>query len=275
VEDNELNRDLAGELLADLGISTTMAADGREGVNRVLTEPFDLVLMDIQMPVMDGLAASRLIRTDQRFLKLPIIAMTAHAMMGDQKQSLDAGMNDHLTKPINPSTLTKALLKWMPARPVENARPNLPITGGVQADSSMPDELPPFDIQAVLKRTNGKPKLVRKMMRSFCHQFAHAGTDFRQLIDEGKREEAGRLAHTLKGVARTLEACALGDAAFAVENAIRFGNAPALEPLIERMEKLLAPAIIAAASLDTSVAIPEGAGPPSGTMVGTYVPNGD
>jgi PAS domain S-box-containing protein len=115
VEDIELNRDLVGELLADLGISVTMAVDGREGVDRARAETFDLILMDIQMPVMDGLTATRLIRGDRRFLNLPIIAMTAQAMAGDDKKSLDAGMNDHLTKPINPDRLRKTLIKWMPA----------------------------------------------------------------------------------------------------------------------------------------------------------------
>jgi signal transduction histidine kinase/CheY-like chemotaxis protein len=114
VEDVELNRDLAGELLSDLGISVTTAVDGREAVDYALAEQFDLVLMDIQMPVMDGLAATRLIRADWRFSKLPIVAMTAHAMVGDYKKSLAAGMNDHLTKPINPDMLTKVLLKWIP-----------------------------------------------------------------------------------------------------------------------------------------------------------------
>jgi two-component system, sensor histidine kinase and response regulator len=249
VEDNELNRDLAGELLADLGISVTMAFNGREGVDRVLSEPFDLVLMDIQMPVMDGLAASRLIRSDQRFLNLPIIAMTAHAMKGDKKQSLDAGMNDHLTKPINPETLTKALLKWMPVKP-EQSIATVPKTEAVQGDSYLPEKLAPFDIQAVLRRTNGKPRLVRKLMLSFCNQYAHAGSDLRELIGAGKTEEAQRFAHTLKGIARTLEAAELGNAAFAVETALRLGDAPYAEPLIEHMEKMLAPAIIAAASLE-------------------------
>jgi two-component system sensor histidine kinase/response regulator len=242
VEDNELNRDLAEELLGDLGISVTMAVNGREGVDHVLAETFDLVLMDIQMPVMDGLAATRLIRADQRFLKLPIIAMTAHAMIGDFKKSLDAGMNDHLTKPINPNTLTKALLKWMPGKP---------------DDLSIPAVLAPFDIQAALRRTNGKPKLLRKMMLSFCNQYAHAATDLRQLIHEGKREEAERLAHSLKGIARTLEATGLGEAAFAVEKALRSGDAPDVESLVGSMEKMLIPAIKAAASLDTRVAAPE------------------
>jgi HPt (histidine-containing phosphotransfer) domain-containing protein len=122
---------------------------------------------------------------------------------------------------------------------------------------------------------NGKPRLVRKMMLSFRNQYAHAGTDLRQLLDEGKRDEAERFAHTLKGIARTLEAAELGEAAFAVENAIRSGGEPNVEPLVESMERMLAPAIIAAASLDASVAIPEGAGPSSETMVGSHVRDGD
>src|SRR6202043_1588965 len=91
--------------------------------DQVLTQAFDLVLMDIQMPVMDGLAATRLIRSDQRFCGLPIIAMTAHAMRGDRERSLDAGMNDHLTKPINPNTLAAMLARWMPAKPSSAPEP--------------------------------------------------------------------------------------------------------------------------------------------------------
>ncbi len=117
VEDNEINRDLASELLSGLGMQTAVAVDGRQGVNQVLAQAFDLVLMDIQMPVMDGLAATRLIRSDARFQDLPIIAMTAHAMRGDRERSLDAGMNDHLTKPINPATLSAVLSRWMPGPP--------------------------------------------------------------------------------------------------------------------------------------------------------------
>jgi PAS domain S-box-containing protein len=125
VEDNDINRDLASELLGDLGIRTAIAINGRQGVDQVLAEAFDLVLMDIQMPVLDGLAATRLIRSDARFHDLPIIAMTAHAMRGDRERSLDAGMNDHLTKPINPATLSAILSRWMPARAVDPAAPGV------------------------------------------------------------------------------------------------------------------------------------------------------
>jgi len=119
VEDNEINRDVASELLSDLGIRVAVAVNGREGVDQVLAEAFDLVLMDIQMPVMDGLTATRLIRSDARFHQLPIIAMTAHTMSGDRERSLEAGMNDHLTKPINPDTLAAMLFRWMPVNPRE------------------------------------------------------------------------------------------------------------------------------------------------------------
>ncbi len=109
-----MNRFLATELLSDLGIHVSIAINGRECVDRVHAEAFDLVLMDIQMPVMDGLAATKLLRAESRFQSLPIIAMTAHAMSGDRERSLEGGMNDHLTKPINPQALTEILVRWMP-----------------------------------------------------------------------------------------------------------------------------------------------------------------
>ncbi|MGC2399579.1 MAG: response regulator [Acidobacteriaceae bacterium] len=118
VEDNEINRDLASELLGNLGIRVALAGNGREGLNQMLTHAFDLVLMDIQMPVMDGLTATKLIRAETRFQDLRIIAMTAHTMNGDRERSIDAGMNDHLTKPIDPDALSAILSRWMPPEPV-------------------------------------------------------------------------------------------------------------------------------------------------------------
>jgi PAS domain S-box-containing protein len=114
VEDNEINLMVATELLSDLGIVVNVATNGQDAVDRIKAEPFDLVLMDIQMPVMDGLTATSLIRIDPRFRELPILAMTAHAMTGDRDKSIEAGMNDHLTKPIMPAKLTEMLLQWIP-----------------------------------------------------------------------------------------------------------------------------------------------------------------
>jgi two-component system sensor histidine kinase/response regulator len=250
VEDNEINQDLASELLGDLGIRVAIADNGRAGVDQVCTEAFDLVLMDIQMPVMDGLTATKLIRSKERFRQLPIIAMTAHAMRGDRERSLDAGMNDHLTKPINPESLTATLLRWIPAqaaRPCERAGDA--VNPGWSAEE-LPAQLPPFDIQAALARTNGKTKLLRKMLRGFCEQYTHAAFDLRVQFREGRVEEAHRLAHSLKGIAATLEARELAEAAGALAQALREGQMEGLGARITTLEEALVPAITAASSLD-------------------------
>ncbi|HEY8272578.1 MAG TPA: PAS domain-containing protein [Pseudobdellovibrionaceae bacterium] len=127
VEDNAINRELGIELLSTLGCVTEVAINGREGLRRVLIESFDLVLMDIQMPEMDGLTATRLIRADERFSKLPIVALTANAMTSDKENCLAAGMNDFLTKPIDSAKLAAVLNQWL----------------------GHPDPLTPFDIQAL------------------------------------------------------------------------------------------------------------------------------
>ena len=113
VEDNEINQILAGELLNMEGFVVDMAGDGREALARLEEHAYALVLMDIQMPEMDGLTAARLIRRDPKYRDLPILAMTAHAMAGDREQSIAAGMNDHVTKPIDPALLYAALVKWI------------------------------------------------------------------------------------------------------------------------------------------------------------------
>jgi PAS domain S-box-containing protein len=254
VEDNEVNRFLAEELLADLGIHVTTAVNGRQGVERVKAEPFDLVLMDIQMPIMDGMTATKLIRADSRFQSLPIVAMTAHAMSGDRERSLEAGMNDHLTKPINPKVLEETLLQWMPARRAPQATIHTQSTLAAASADDLPEQLPPFNMPAALARANGKPNLLRKMLLSFREQFKSAPSELRQQIAEGKTEEAGRLAHSLKGVAAALEAKELSNAAASIENAIRDGVMENLKALIETMEAALEPAIAAAGSLDRRVA---------------------
>ena len=175
--------------------------------------------------------------------------MTAHAMRGDRERSLDAGMNDHLTKPINPDTLTATLLRWMPTQPV-TARDWAvnPVTPATSAEE-FPAQLPPFDIPAALARTNGKPQLLRKMLRGFSEQYKAAPTDLRAQLREGRMEEAYRLAHSLKGVAATLEARELAEAAAALGHALTERRMEDLSSLIRTLEEALDPAIAAAYSL--------------------------
>jgi PAS domain S-box-containing protein len=257
VEDNYINRRVAAELLIDLGIQVTSAVNGREAMDRIEAEPFDLVLMDIQMPVMDGLTATKLVRANERFHSLPIIAMTAHAMSGDRERSLFAGMSDHLTKPINPERLTAALIHWMPTEPA--ARPkdqsSAPELGLVEEDG-VPGQLLPFDIQAALMRTNGKPHLLRELLFSFREQYENAALSLLELLREGKTDEAERLAHSLKSVAATLEARDLAQSAAAIEEALRAGRTGDLDSLIATMGKALDPAMVAVSSLVLAPAIP-------------------
>jgi PAS domain S-box-containing protein len=129
VEDNEINQQVAKEILEGAGLIVALANDGQEGINAVKESNYDVVLMDIQMPVMDGLTATREIRKDNRFKELPIIAMTAHAMAGDEEKSLEAGMNDHVAKPIDPDKLFSTLQKWIKPseKRVQVQKPEIPV----------------------------------------------------------------------------------------------------------------------------------------------------
>jgi two-component system, sensor histidine kinase and response regulator len=269
VDDNDFNCDIAGEVLAELGISFTVATNGRAAVDLVAAQAFDLVLMDIQMPVMDGLTATKLIRADARFRDLPILAMTAHAMSGDREKSLNAGLNDHITKPISFDELTKSLLQWMPARP---ARPSeeTPSPLPSAAQDGIPDQLPPFDIPAALLRNHGNPKLIRKLLLAFHDRYANAIFELKRFLDEGKTEEAQRLVHSLKSLAAALEAADLTEAAFAVEMALRSRLSKDLSTHIDMLDRALAPAIAAASSIvplhaePSAVELAGGAGTPIG-----------
>jgi PAS domain S-box-containing protein len=252
VEDNELNRDLATELLGDLGITVAIAVNGRDGADRIASELFDLVLMDIQMPVLDGLAATRLIREDHRFRNLPIIATTAHAMGGDRERSLRAGLNDHLTKPIDPKQLTKALVRWLPRKPPQRQTAmDLPAEPA-ESDVALPEHLPPFDIRRALVRANSNPKLLRKLMRGFAQHYTDVGEHLRDHLAEERFTDAERMAHSLKSVAAMLEAQALAAAASALEQALRVGQLEHAQALIHALEGELKPAMDAARSLDAS-----------------------
>lgn len=250
VEDNEVNRDLAKQLLSDLGVHVTIALNGRACIERVNAERFDLVMMDLQMPLMDGLMATKAIRADGRFSGLPIVALTGRSLSGDRERSLSAGMNDHLTKPIRPETLSDMLIRWLPAStpcrpPLDSSNTTIHATG-----EKLPASLPPFNIQIALARANGKPELLQRMMLRFRELYAQAGTEMRKMIANEKIEEAHRLAHSLKGVAATLEAERVAVCAAAIEYALRDGQMHTVPALIQALEVALAPAIAAAATLE-------------------------
>lgn len=254
VEDNEINRELAIELLAIHGIAVETAVNGREGIALATTKQFDLVLMDIQMPEMDGLTATRLIRNNERLRDLPIIAMTAHAMSGDREKSLAAGMNGHITKPIDPQKLMETLNRWLVNKSIQEsprkltAIPQEPVQRA--ANHHIPKQLPPFDIPDALSRANGNAPLLRTLLLMFRDNYANAALDLRRMLSEDNNEEALRLAHSLKGVAATLSAKELTDTAAAVEQAFRDGKTETMTALVNAVDEALKPAIAALATLD-------------------------
>ena len=213
VEDIAINRTIAIALLQRVGLSVAVAANGQEALDQLAREPFALVLMDIQMPVMDGLTATRMLRADPRWRTLPVIAMTAHATSEDQQQTAAAGMNAHLTKPILPKVLYATLSQWLP--PIASG---LPVAteevgrGPVPALDDWP-ALPGIDRQAGLELHMNRPEFYLKSLHAFRQDFAGSDDRINAALTAGERIEARRLAHSVKSVAASLGAGALSDCA--------------------------------------------------------------
>ena len=234
VEDNEINQQVALELLTSMNLDVCIANNGQEGLARVLVEPFDLVLMDIQMPVMDGLTATRLIRKEKRLQHLPIIAMTAHAMVGDKEKSLAAGMNDHLTKPIETDKLVNVLNRWL------NVDYEIELTSKEPSTwDLLPENLPPFDLQQAIKFTGDDPKLLHQLLLSFVPRYQNAVAELTQWLDEKDYFHAEHLAHSLKGVAGTLAAKELRTAASELEAALHNQQYENLNSLLAELTRTL------------------------------------
>jgi PAS domain S-box-containing protein len=219
VEDNELNQEVATELLRDAGFSVDLAENGEIAVGKVQQGSYDLVLMDMQMPVMDGVTATREIRRLLRFAGLPIIAMTANAMEGDRQHCLDVGMNDHLAKPVEPEDLWRALSKWIKAPPAAGENP--PGAGRAETACEIPQGIAGLDTATGLRRVLGKKVFYRSMLRKFVAGQKHAMDEMRAAFAAGDLATAERLAHTTKGLAGTIGAAQLQELAAAVERAVR------------------------------------------------------
>jgi two-component system sensor histidine kinase/response regulator len=278
-EDNEINQQIAIELLEGAGAHVTVANNGREAVNHLDANPtgFDVVFMDLQMPIMDGHQATMAIRNDARFTTLPIIAMTAHASNDERARCLAEGMNDHISKPIAPAILFATLEKYYaPARaaavrsaraaaavPVSATPGATPGAAPAAAPVAAPDALPRIPGLAVdegLARVAGNKKLYVKLLRQFVAQEADAGARISACLASGDRGTAERLAHTVKGVAGSLGAGAVQAAGGVLEKAIGDGaDADTCAPhcdalaaemalLIERLGPDYAPAPVEAAA---------------------------
>jgi CheY-like chemotaxis protein/HPt (histidine-containing phosphotransfer) domain-containing protein len=221
VDDSDIVRDVTRAVLEDAGLVVDEAQDGAAAVRLVQAHPkrYVLILMDVQMPVMDGLAATRLIRVDLGERMPPIVALTAHASEQDKANCLAAGMLDHVSKPVDPDQLMAVLNRWLaPAA----AGPH--VAHGVHAVHAaapqLPPEVPGFDRQAGLQCVGGNEQRLRAMLARFGANYAAVVAELRQLAATENYREARRLAHTLKGAAATLGGMRIAEAAERVEHAM-------------------------------------------------------
>jgi signal transduction histidine kinase/DNA-binding response OmpR family regulator/HPt (histidine-containing phosphotransfer) domain-containing protein len=230
VDDSKINQQIACELLQEASLFVDVANNGEEAVAKVDRGSFDCVLMDIQMPVMDGYTATERIRADERFKDLPILAMTANAMAEDRSRALNQGMNDHIPKPINPQELYRALLKWI--APGEAAA-GVTVAGEAEAilphverpvveDSRLlPDSLPGIQIDEGLHRVNSNERLYIRLLCDLEATHGESAGEIQQLLDGGDTDGAMQLAHKVRGIANNLGAVEIGACAENIETSLK------------------------------------------------------
>ncbi|MBS0458299.1 MAG: response regulator [Proteobacteria bacterium] len=263
VEDNEVNQELAKELLAQAGIEVVIAGDGQEALDILQHDTrFDGVLMDCQMPVMDGYEATAAIRARPELAELPIIAMTANVMAGDREKALAAGMQDHIAKPLNVNAMFATIARWVKPSATPDGPPR--VQPASRALPGLP-HLPGIDTCAGLAATMGNEVLYRRLLSMFRanqHDFEARFVNAAQVDDASAQ---ARVAHTLKGVAATLGAAALAAAAEALERACSDRATPDRVDELLRLTRLeLDPVLAGLASLAASPApqaAPAGADP--------------
>ncbi|MGN7613249.1 response regulator [Magnetococcales bacterium HHB-1] len=221
VEDHEVNQQVALEFLKQVGLVVDVAENGEEALAKVEKEPWDLILMDIQMPVMNGYDATIKIRQDERFQRLPIVAMTAHAMASDREKCLSVGMNDHLAKPIIRKDLYMKLIEWIGPRDGIGAHETIEASFESEDDLvKTPEYLPGIDVTDALERFAGNHRLFHSLLSMFYQD--HAGTiaPFLKTLAHDTGNEAVRFAHTIRGTAGNISATRLFDAASRLETAL-------------------------------------------------------
>ena len=252
VEDNEINQEVAIGQLEDAEVFVDLAENGEVALRMVRANDYDVVLMDMQMPVMDGVEATRILRTDPRFERLPIIAMTANAMASDRELCLEAGMNDHIAKPIDPDQLFGVLLRWVRRTDGESrieAR-GTPIAFTASAGAS-DLQIPGVDMSLGLKRIGGNRNRYEALLRKFADQQKGTAEIMQAALSRNDAATAERAAHSLKGAAGTLGAVGLAAVAAEAENAVKTGHR--VQDAIAALSRALDPVIAA-----IRAALPEG-----------------
>jgi polar amino acid transport system substrate-binding protein len=221
-EDNKINQQVARELLEGVGLMVVIAENGQQAVDFLNKSDFDLVLMDIQMPIMDGFQATRIIRTIEAFQELPIIAMTAHAMQGDKENCLAEGMNDYLSKPIEPKKLHQMMVKWLAKEKLSNDMVDLNFDTALNSFAiELAQKLSSIDLLWGLQRVGGNQELYLKLLSDFYSKYKDSSLHLRDFLNTNSLEEARRLIHTIHGVAGNIGATEMHYVARDIETSIR------------------------------------------------------
>jgi CheY-like chemotaxis protein/HPt (histidine-containing phosphotransfer) domain-containing protein len=232
-EDNLTNQQVALGILKKLGLQADAVLNGEEALQSLTATPYDLVLMDVQMPVLDGMETTRRIRNPQSEVlnhAIPIIAMTAHAMQGDKEKCLQAGMNDYVSKPVNPKTLSDTLKKWLgttePKPSPEKGRIEEAIDQGV----------PVFDRKGYMERLLDDIELAHSIMEEFLKDIPSQIRTLETLLESGDRNGVERQAHTIKGTSANVGGEQLRAVAAAMEKAAKAGDLHSVKAQIPEME---------------------------------------
>jgi len=234
VEDNILNQELAVEILELEGIRVDIANNGAEAVEKVKYNNYDGVLMDCQMPVMDGFEATRIIRSDDRFKNLPIIAMTANAMSGDRERCIECGMDDHIPKPIDVEKMLNVLARWIKPKNIANTQ----VVTEPEQECEIP-KIDGLDMESALHRMNGNKKLLKKLLGKFVTSQGESIKRLRGYLEVKDSDSAIREAHSLKGLAGNIGADELAHEAIRLESILKGGSNEELEEAITATEMRL------------------------------------
>jgi len=273
VEDNELNQIVARELLERIGISVVVAENGEEALARIQEADFDGVLMDMQMPVMDGITTTIEIRKLHGFQTMPIIAMTANAMQRDQEKCLQAGMNDFISKPIDPAKMLQTLMKWIvPADPSIMSLASL----STQLETTALPALHGVNVAESVQRMGGKLSTYYAVLEKFRDNQGGVITELAESLSVGDREKAERLAHTLKGLVGTLGAVDLWEKISQLEMAIREDREVAeigllMPSIIDKLKDLFADIDVALEKNKSELAVASAASIPDDTEITSLI----
>ncbi|MGC2165779.1 MAG: response regulator [Gallionella sp.] len=238
VEDNEINRQVAKELLEGFGVKVVAAENGKQAISRLAEDQFDCVLMDLQMPVMDGISATREIRKNPAYADLPVIALTANVMVSEQKEILSAGMNDHVGKPINIEQLVATLARWVKPGPMPEG-PAIIEAHRISSHKHLP-LLPGVSVAESVGRIGGKLDVYYLVLEQFRRSEANAMSNIQEALSNQEFDVAVRLAHTLRGILATIGADTLSELVGKLETKVKSGTIEGVDPMIKKINQELA-----------------------------------